>query len=104
MDDPSKLKNWTTAKVEGPAFYRGTVKIGTPTDTFLDMQAFGKGFAWANGHNLGRHWKIGPQRPLYFPAPMQRKGENSVIVFDLDSAEGASVRGAKSQVWSTPGN
>ena len=104
MDDPSKLTGWTTAKVDGPAFHRGTVKIGTPTDTFLDMQAFGKGFAWANGHNLGRHWNIGPQRALYFPAPMQRKGENSVIVFDLDSAGEASVRGVKGQVWGAPGN
>jgi len=96
MDDPSKFT--------GPAFHRGTVKIGTSTDTFHDMQAFGKGFAWANGHNLGRHWKIGPQRALYFPAPMQRKGENSVIVFDLDSAADASVRGVKAQVWSAPSN
>jgi beta-galactosidase len=104
MDDPSKLTGWTTAKVDGPAFHRGTVKIGTPTDTFLDMQAFGKGVAWANGHNLGRHWKIGPQRALYFPAPMQRKGENSVIVFDLDSAADASVRGVKGQVWGAPSN
>ncbi|WP_068833389.1 glycoside hydrolase family 35 protein [Xanthomonas graminis] len=103
MDDPSKLTGWTTAKVEGPAFHRGTVKIATPTDTFLDMQAFGKGVAWANGHNLGRHWNIGPQRALYVPAPMQRKGENSVIVFDLDSAAEASVRGVKGQVWSAPG-
>jgi beta-galactosidase len=39
---------------------------------------------------------------LYFPAPFQRKGENSVIVFDLDNAAGASVRGVKGQVWSAP--
>ncbi|WP_254460806.1 glycoside hydrolase family 35 protein [Xanthomonas sacchari] len=104
MDDLSKLTGWTTAKIDGPAFHRGTLKIGTPADTFLDMQVFGKGFAWANGHNLGRHWNIGPQRALYFPAPWQRKGGNSVIVFDLDSAADASVRGVTRQVWSTPSN
>lgn len=48
------------------------------------MRAFGKGFAWANGVNLGRHWNIGPQTALYFPAPFQRKGDNTVVVFDLD--------------------
>jgi beta-galactosidase len=66
------------------------------------MQAFGKGFAWANGHNLGRHWNIGPQRALYFPAPLQRKGDNSMIVFDLDDVQAPQVRGVTQQVWIAP--
>ncbi|WP_045770374.1 glycoside hydrolase family 35 protein [Xanthomonas albilineans] len=103
MDDASTLHGWTSAKVDGPAFHRGILKIAAPADTFLDMRAFGKGFAWANGHNLGRHWNIGPQRTLYFPAPWQRQGDNSVIVFDLDTSRHASVRGGKTQVWSQPG-
>jgi beta-galactosidase len=102
MDAPEAIHGWTTAKIEGPAFHRGTLKITSPTDTYLDMQAFGKGFAWANGHNLGRHWNIGPQRALYFPAPLQRKGDNSMIVFDLDDVQAPQVRGVTQQVWIAP--
>ncbi|WP_434026358.1 glycoside hydrolase family 35 protein [[Pseudomonas] boreopolis] len=100
MDAPEAIRGWTTANVEGPAFHRGTLKIATPADTYLDMRAFGKGFAWANGHNLGRHWNIGPQRALYFPAPWQRKGGNTVIVFDLDDVPEPRVGGLRHQVWS----
>ncbi|KEZ96018.1 hypothetical protein A11M_0117625 [Xanthomonas vasicola pv. vasculorum NCPPB 895] len=66
------------------------------------MRAFGKGFAGANGVNLGRHWNIGPQTALYFPAPFQRKGDNTVVVFDLDDVAAPSVRGLKQQVWLKP--
>ena len=99
MNRPDAIHGWTTAKVEGPAFHRGTLQIASPADTYLDMQAFSKGFAWANGHNLGRHWSIGPQRALYFPAPWQRVGDNTVIVFDLDDTQTPHVRGVQQQVW-----
>ncbi|MEE7547829.1 hypothetical protein HF319_12980 [Xanthomonas sp. Kuri4-1] len=102
MDAPDSIRGWTTAPVAGPAFHRGTLKIAAPADTYLDLQSFGKGFAWANGRNLGRHWRIGPQRALYFPAPWQRRGDNTVIVFDLDAVAQPSVRGVERQVWSTP--
>jgi len=101
MRSPDTLRGWTKNKVEGPAFHRGTSPIATPADTWLDMSAFGKGFAWVNARNLGRHWNIGPQRTLYFPAPWQRKGDNQVVVFDLDSVDAASVRGVKDPMWST---
>lgn len=102
MDDPDRIQGWTTATLEGPAFHRGTLKLGAPADTFLDMRAFGKGFAWANGHNLGRVWNIGPQRSLYFPAPWQRKGDNHVIVFDLDPVASPHLRGSAQPIWSAP--
>ncbi|KAB7772209.1 glycoside hydrolase family 35 protein [Xanthomonas maliensis] len=102
MRTPDTLRGWTRAKVDGPAFHRGSLRIGTPTDTFLDMRAFSKGVAWANGVNLGRHWAIGPQRALYFPAPFQRKGDNQVVVFDLDSVATPRVSGLRQQVWVTP--
>ncbi|AOS22862.1 beta-galactosidase [Xanthomonas oryzae pv. oryzae] len=102
MRAPDSIRGWTRKAVQGPAFHRGTVRIGTPADTYLDMRAFGKGFAWANGVNLGRHWNIGPQTALYFPAPFQRKGDNTVVVFDLDDVATPSVRGLKQQVWRKP--
>jgi len=95
------LRGWTRNKIEGPAFHRGSLRIAAPADTWLDMSAFGKGFAWVNGRNLGRHWKLGPQRALYFPAPWQRKGDNPIVVFDLDGVDAASIRGVKEPIWRT---
>ncbi len=104
MRSPDALRGWTTAEVEGPAFHRGSLRIAAPADVWLDMDVFGKGFAWANGRNLGRHWNIGPQRTLYFPAPWQRQGDNQLVVFDLDSVDDASVRGTTEPLWSNRGN
>ena len=101
LDAPAAIRGWTTEKVTGPAFHRGQLPIGTTADTWLDMSAFGKGVAWANGHNLGRHWRIGPQRSLYFPAPWQRSGNNEVVVFDLDDPETATTRGLVEPNWTT---
>lgn len=101
MRSPDALRGWTKGKVEGPAFHRGTLRVAAPADTWLDMDAFGKGFAWVNGRNLGRHWNIGPQRVLYLPVPWQRKGANQVVVFDLDSVGAASIRGVEDPIWNT---
>jgi beta-galactosidase len=68
----------------GPALYRGTFSIGKPTDTFLDMRAYGKGQVWVNGHALGRYWRIGPQGGLYLPGAWLHPGRNEVVLLDLD--------------------
>ena len=31
-----------------------------------------------NGVNIGRYWSVGPQKSLYIPAPLLRKGPNTV--------------------------
>ena len=64
-------------------FYRATINVGEPGDTFLDMRPWGKGFAWVNGHNLGRYWNIGPQQTMYVPGPWLKPGRNEFIVLDL---------------------
>lgn len=102
MDDLDTLQGWTTKAVAGPAFHRGTLRIGTPADTFLDTRAFGKGFVQIDGRTLGRTWNIGPQGALYWPAPWQRKGANSVIAFDLDDTHAPVIRGAKQPIWIAP--
>lgn len=67
----------------GPAFWRGTFKLKTVGDTFLDLHAWGKGVVWVNGHCLGRYWNIGPTQTMYCPGPWLRAGSNDVIVLDL---------------------
>jgi len=102
MTSPDAIRGWTTQPLSGPAFYRGHFKVASPADTFLDMSAFGKGFAWVNGHNLGRIWDIGPQRSLYLPAPWMAQGDNTVVVFDLQAPNGRVVRGATQPTWYEP--
>jgi len=47
--------------------YRGHFKVGSASDTWLDMRGYGRGVVWLNGRNLGRYWKIGPSRSIFLP-------------------------------------
>ena len=75
-----------------PVFYRGALTVDDePCDTFIDMTGFGKGCVFVNGFNLGRYWEIGPQTSLYVPAPLLKRGENAIEIFELEKAGMASV-------------
>jgi beta-galactosidase len=97
MLQPSELP-FSHAACEGACFYRGTFNVDTPGDTFLDTRAFGKGEVWLNGHALGRFWKIGPQMTLYVPGPWLQKGNNSVVVFDINGEPGRSLVGREKPI------
>lgn len=58
--------------------------VDDPGDAFLAFPGFGKGFAWVNGFLLGRYWEIGPQETYYLPAPLLRRGRNSITVLELE--------------------
>ena len=74
---------------KAPAFYRGSFEIAdTPCDTFLRTDAFTKGFVILNGFNLGRFWEVGPQKALYVPASVLKKGQNTLTVFESDGLKG----------------
>jgi beta-galactosidase len=110
------LKNWTvynfpvdykfvqnkkyTAKGKQtmPAYYRTTFNLKEIGDTFLDMQTWGKGMVWVNGHAMGRIWEIGPQQTLYMPGCWLKKGENEIIVLDLKGPQQAIVKGLKKPI------
>ncbi len=92
MNTPEKL-HFKTGDCTGACFYRGTLKIDQPGDTFLDTSQFVKGFVWVNGHALGRIWDVGPQKTLYLPGPWLKKGSNDVIVFDEEGAAGRTIDG-----------
>ncbi len=61
-------------------FYLKKKRIG---DTFLNMENFGKGQVYVNGHPVGRFWHIGPQQTLYVPGCWLKPGRNEVIVLDV---------------------
>lgn len=69
---------------DAPAFYRFEFNANELCDTFLDTAGFGKGCAFINGFNLGRFWEIGPQKRLYIPAPLLKKGKNVLIIFETE--------------------
>lgn len=72
-------------------YYRGYFTLGKTGDTFLDMQAFGKGLVYVNGYAIGRYWNIGPQQTLYVPGCWLKKGRNEVIVLDVIGPAGKAV-------------
>ena len=101
MKSPQAL-NYTATPCTGPCFSRGGFHIDTPGDTFLDTSNFSKGFVWVNGHPLGRIWSIGPQHALYLPGVWLHSGQNDVVVFDLDSAPGRTLRGSAVPLLDNP--
>lgn len=67
-----------------PSFYRFEFMVNEIGDTFLDMEGWGKGCAFINGINLGRFWEIGPQKKLYLPGPLIKKGLNEIVIFETE--------------------
>lgn len=87
-------KNYQAGKaVQAPAYYKATFKLDKTGDTFLDMQSWGKGMVWVNGHAIGRFWEIGPQQTLFMPGCWLKKGENEIIVLDLKGPDDTKVSG-----------
>lgn len=74
-----------------PAFYRFRFNVEEAGDTFLDFEGWGKGCAFVNGFNIGRFWKIGPQKRLYIPAPLLHQGENEIIIFETDGEHADNI-------------
>ncbi len=74
---------YNNTKEKQPGYYRGYFSLKKVGDTFLNMEAFGKGQVYVNGHALGRFWHIGPQQTLYVPGCWLKKGSNEVVVLDV---------------------
>lgn len=74
-----------------PAFYKFEFTADELCDTFLDTEGFCKGCAFVNGFNIGRFWEIGPQKRLYIPAPLLKKGANTIILFETEGKSAESI-------------
>lgn len=82
-----------------PALYEGTFTLDETGDTFIDMEAWGKGIIFINGHNIGRYWKVGPQQTLYIPGVWLNKGENKIVIFEqLNETPMTEVKTVKAPV------
>jgi beta-galactosidase len=87
-----------TGKTDGPAFWRATVTVKEPGDTFLDLHSWGKGVVWMNGHCLGRFWNIGPTQTAYVPGCWLHAGRNEIVILDLLGPEQPVVAGLEKPV------
>ncbi|KAK4269231.1 hypothetical protein QN277_022417 [Acacia crassicarpa] len=74
---------------QAPAIYSGHFSIDKSElikDTFISFNNWGKGIAFVNEFNLGRYWPSrGPQCNLYVPAPLLKQGDNTLVIFELES-------------------
>jgi beta-galactosidase len=83
LDEPP-TDGYAQQSCAGPCFYRGSLQVRVPGDTYLNTSSLGKGVVWVNGHLLGRFWKVGPMGSLYVPGAWLHAGDNDVTVMDLD--------------------
>jgi beta-galactosidase len=82
MDNLDKLSfSEVCPESNDPAFFRAELDVDEPADTFLKFPGK-KGNVWINGFNIGRYWEVGPQKTLYVPAPLLKKGKNEIIIFE----------------------
>lgn len=85
---------WKKAELYGqPGFFRGSFRLEETGDCFVDMSRWGKGAVWVNGRSLGKFWNIGPQQTLYLPGPWLKKGENEIVVFEMEDTGCRTLRG-----------
>ncbi|WP_067841230.1 glycoside hydrolase family 35 protein [Amphibacillus sediminis] len=76
-----------------PKFYRGFIEVEDACDTFVDVEGFGKGNVFINGFNLGRYWNTaGPQKRLYLPGPLLKKGKNEIVILELEGTNTNRVK------------
>ena len=73
--------------------YIGSFILKKVGDTFINLERWGKGQVYVNGHALGRFWSIGPQQSLYCPGCWLKKGKNEIIVFDVVGPKETTIRG-----------
>lgn len=66
-----------------PVILKGRFDLDKVADTYLDMEKWGKGVVWVNGHNLGRYWNVGPQQTVYVPVEWLKKKDNEIEVLEL---------------------
>lgn len=76
-----------------PGIFSGTFEMKKVGDTFINMENFGKGQVYVNGHALGRFWHIGPQQTLYCPGAWLKKGRNEIVVLDVVGTKNPTLWG-----------
>jgi len=101
MEELSLLR-FQPGTCEGPCFYRTSMQVTKPADTYIDTEGLHKGELWLDGRALGRFWSVGPQFALYAPAPWLHKGANDIVYFDLMGDRHDAVRTRDQPLFTMP--
>lgn len=78
------LLNWENGYQSGPGFHEYIFEADEVKETFIDLEGFGKGVVFVNGHHCGRFYEAGPTLSLYIPGPFLKKGINQIIIFETE--------------------
>lgn len=81
----------TSPATNGPGIYRGTFNVDAHATTFLALPGWNFGFVILNGFNLGRYWKVGPQKTLYVPPSLLKAGKNDITIFEAVGCENPHI-------------
>ena len=92
LEDITNVDYSVRAKAGRPGFYECQFEVEEPADTFLDTEGWGKGVVFVNNFNIGRFWEIGPQKRLYVPAPLLKKGRNTLVIFETEGIVSDAIR------------
>lgn len=92
MEDLSGLDFTIPLRDGEPGFYAFAFEAEETGDTFLDFAGWGKGCVLVNGFNIGRFWELGPQKRLYIPAPLLKKGTNTILIFETEGKAAGTIR------------
>ena len=99
FDSAPALSNEQEIKNGLPVLYSGNFDLEEIGDTFLDMQKWGKGIVFVNGHHLGRYWKVGPQQTLYLPGCwLKEKGNTITILEQLNEDPKSTISGLEKPI------
>ena len=99
MDHPENLR-YKKSPCTGPCFFRTSLEApATAEDTYLNTSSIQKGFAWINGTPLGRAWDVGPQAALFLPGSWLKKGQNLLVVLDLQANGFSTPETTEHELW-----
>ena len=75
---------------DNPTFLCGEFSVDEHYDTFVEIVGGKKGFVTVNGFNLGRYFNMStPQKTLYVPSAILKKGVNEIVIFESDGTNDA---------------
>ncbi|GEN56470.1 beta-galactosidase [Halolactibacillus alkaliphilus] len=91
LNDLSSIRFSNNTESSGPTFHKATFIVDDIGDTFVDLTDWTKGIVIINGFNIGRYWNKGPQETLYLPGPLLNKGENELIIFEIEGTTKSGI-------------
>lgn len=96
----NNLSNWSTFETRNVSLHSASLNVEELFDTYIDMRKWNTGVVIVNGFVLGRYMHIGPQQTLYLPAPLMKKGNNEIIIFE-HFTPGSHIEFSKNPIFLT---